>query len=360
MKKNEILQIKKDQSANVKKDKIISLQYLRGLAVVLVLSQHTLSYFGGAQGVDIFFIISGFIMMYIIGTTNQTASGFFLARFFRIAPSYYIVSVIYFLFGLAQNPTFSHFLYSFLFLKIKYPEPILTVGWTLNYEFILYFFCAFSILFFSKNRYRYIFIAAVLFIITLVKDIWFDLIVGRGFMSGYFLEFLFGILIYHLWKIYKPVKNKFLVFYIISIFFSLFFLAYNAQFIFQHYNGNLPFRFFFYGLPGFFLVFFCLLIEKQEKIPKISSLIFLGDASYSIYLTHPIVTGLGIIMFDEFKSAHQYAFGGLLLIVSLVVGFMFYILVEKKMNIYFKIKISNLGEKFALKKLAKHTVIHSP
>lgn len=70
------------------------LQFLRFLAIFLVVFAHIptiqngmepglLS--GGAIGVDIFFIISGFIMMYITNDSTNPLK-FFIKRFLRIAP----------------------------------------------------------------------------------------------------------------------------------------------------------------------------------------------------------------------------------------------------------------------------------
>lgn len=70
---------------------IYSIQYLRAIASLAVVYAHTFA-FMGEQGVDIFFVISGYIILRLIDNTKRDPKQFFLARFFRIAPMYYLKS----------------------------------------------------------------------------------------------------------------------------------------------------------------------------------------------------------------------------------------------------------------------------
>ena len=70
-----------------------SIQVLRGIAAVMVVMFHGLGFQIGSSGVDIFFVISGFIMFH----TNRNAFGltgaailFFKRRLLRIAPLYWL------------------------------------------------------------------------------------------------------------------------------------------------------------------------------------------------------------------------------------------------------------------------------
>ena len=103
---------------------LLTIQYLRAISILMVVSSHAMGGFGfqgvefGVQGVDIFFVISGFIMMHIMHQRSQNYLEFFLARFFRIAPLYYLATALIILTGNAYEPTFWHIIQSFSLLKV--------------------------------------------------------------------------------------------------------------------------------------------------------------------------------------------------------------------------------------------------
>ena len=85
-------------------NKLIPLQYIRGIAALSVLITHVMQYlkikpFGyfwsGQYGVDVFFILSGFIIYYTI-RENETFTRFIIKRVFRIYPLYLVSFVLYF------------------------------------------------------------------------------------------------------------------------------------------------------------------------------------------------------------------------------------------------------------------------
>ena len=68
-----------------------SIQAMRGLAAFSVILQHIAFIENGAFGVDIFFCISGFIMMYV----TETRTDYFMAkRLVRIVPLYYFITLV--------------------------------------------------------------------------------------------------------------------------------------------------------------------------------------------------------------------------------------------------------------------------
>ena len=70
-----------------------SIQVLRGIAAFSVILHHIAFIGKGAFGVDIFFCISGFIMMYI---TEINSEHFFMKRIIRLVPLYYAITAITF------------------------------------------------------------------------------------------------------------------------------------------------------------------------------------------------------------------------------------------------------------------------
>lgn len=162
--------------------KLESLQALRGVAALLVLLFHYRFYlrgddesgttiwdalFGwGIIGVDIFFIISGFIMVYTTQHYMQgcsSAKRFLLNRAIRIIPLYYFGLLVAFLFGGAMS-TFHYpekvqnLLSALTFTVYKTsvtPHYIddggmYNIRWTLNYE--IYFYLAFALCLMMKHR----------------------------------------------------------------------------------------------------------------------------------------------------------------------------------------------------------------
>jgi exopolysaccharide production protein ExoZ len=157
--------------------KINSIQYLRGVAALLVVYCHTIDnqlqlgtswqqnfrYLQnfGAIGVDVFFVISGFIISYISlekGTGIKEGLLFLKKRFLRINPSYYIATII----GI--------YIYKYLGPGVTIPKetllnsvtiiplfgkdlPWLGVAWTLIFEWFFYLiFVYINFLYFNKKK----------------------------------------------------------------------------------------------------------------------------------------------------------------------------------------------------------------
>lgn len=141
------------------KGTIASIQCLRALAAVLVVAMHNFYFLDaysavsglakpalegwyqfkniGGIGVHIFFVISGFIMVYMLDSDPRlTAGKFFSRRLSKIVPLYWIISA----FWLWWDPN-KHFWFvtdSLLFIPVREVMPLAGVGWTLNYEMFFY------------------------------------------------------------------------------------------------------------------------------------------------------------------------------------------------------------------------------
>ena len=125
--------------------KIVPIQYLRAVAAIAVVGAHTFWNFG-AEGVDLFFVISGFIMFYIIDSRpEKSAKSFFLDRYLRIAPMYYIATLVFVLFGFAKITSLHQVIQVATFLKYYETSPLLSmVGlWSMSLffiQFVYYFY----------------------------------------------------------------------------------------------------------------------------------------------------------------------------------------------------------------------------
>jgi exopolysaccharide production protein ExoZ len=138
----------------IKNEIFRSIQYLRAFAALSVLLFHITQRGShgvtvGAAGVDVFFVISGFIMATITNARVITPFEFLRDRLVRIAPAYWIVTLFLVLLAAAvplSFPTFTapayHLLFSLAFIPHTDPLggsfPVLVPSWTLNYEMFFY------------------------------------------------------------------------------------------------------------------------------------------------------------------------------------------------------------------------------
>ena len=166
---------------------ILSVQYLRGCAALMIVFVHLglqlkrVSYEGQwpyflSAGVDIFFVISGFIM-WITTAKGMTTLEFFRRRFVRIVPLYWLLTSVV----LASMSAFPdavqsgridgwHVLGSYLFVPVVHPslgimQPLLIPGWTLNYEMFFYVIFGFALIFPIASRL--VAVSTILFVLAL-------------------------------------------------------------------------------------------------------------------------------------------------------------------------------------------------
>jgi peptidoglycan/LPS O-acetylase OafA/YrhL len=120
----------------------------------------TLGWVHGPAGVDVFFVISGFVMMISSGrllASPHPARLFLERRLIRIAPLYWLLTAVRLLmvhrapklFVHAVPPTWN-VVASFLFLPSRAPSglirPVIPVGWTLSFEMAFYLIFAAGLL----------------------------------------------------------------------------------------------------------------------------------------------------------------------------------------------------------------------
>lgn len=155
------------------KEKIISIQLLRAIACLLVLQLHlipfipfTNQYFFGAIGVDIFFVISGYIIAASISRIEGTniSLKFLVNRFSRVVPYYWLLTLAaaLFIFTFTKNHEFDivRIANSMLFRPLEIGAT-LPLGWTLNHEIFFYLVIGISALFVSPKKntiYRFYFL----------------------------------------------------------------------------------------------------------------------------------------------------------------------------------------------------------
>jgi exopolysaccharide production protein ExoZ len=274
-----------------------SIQYLRAYAALIVAASHVNLLPAGYFGVDLFFVISGFVMAMIVSDARANAKDFLVARFTRVAPVYYFFTAIALLLNLvvpvqtvapANEITVGRVLESLTFVNFVHEGPVYAVGWTLNFEFMFYVVCG-LVIGAVKDRARRLRAAALATVLASLTG--FVLLPKHGY--AVLLEFVMGIGAYvvctksHLLaKLPSPL--------------ALVLCALSAAIPWVAIMGGMqphwPFaldRMVAFGVPSTVLVAICVWTERTRDIPRVPVLRNLGDASYSIYLTHPIIFALG-------------------------------------------------------------------
>jgi exopolysaccharide production protein ExoZ len=283
---------------------IYNIQVLRAFAATSVVFLHVSSNAGlslspsfGAFGVDVFFVISGYIITYV---AFRDPAQFMRKRIIRIVPAYWTVTLLVYgvaLFGpslVRHTSTDPALLVSSLFFiphdTAHGPSPTLALGWTLNYE--MYFYLLFAIgLALSK---RYSSVIAMLLILGIMALT--DVIGPRSQAAAYYgqaivLEFVYGILIYHLFRFAAPSaarpgrqKDAGFGLALVLIGVAILFLVVGEA------TGHDGPRFAAKGLAAAALVAGALLLETRYVFAwRNKAILLLGEASYVLYLIHPFV-----------------------------------------------------------------------
>lgn len=262
------------------KEKLQSLQVLRALAAVLVVLDHVPFISRGAFGVDIFFVISGFVIALVAETDSDH---FFFKRIFRIVPLYWLATICIFLVawvaphtlrsGTADPVLLVKSLGFIPFLKSGGGiHPLLPQGWTLNYEMM--FYLLFALCLAVARRYAVISATALICLVALLGRIWHPTSVAFLFWTDpIILEFAFGLLLYTIWRKSRPSGPWWLVFSLVAV--LLITLAWLQPRYPIHRIA---------AIPAAAIVGAILLTERSVRYPKL--LIVTGDASYSLYLLH--------------------------------------------------------------------------
>ena len=301
----EVIESKRLPIANM----INSLQFVRALAALMVLFFHAqatvyekIGYEGnftniGAAGVDMFFVISGFVIYLIFVKRKYSPMGFFTKRLIRVAPLYWLYTTVTLALlmlvpgayrSLSFEPAVA--LNSYFFLLSTNSSggigTLLGVGWTIAFE--MYFYLLVVVALHVMPKQPLVFVAFVIIAGAYASAFFPDHTVpafATVALSPLPLEFLAGCLIA------MAYINGVRLPRIVSIGLIL------TGFAVIVYSGMLdciasdrdPWRVLCWGLPAAAVVSGLVSLDAQKLIhfPKASLLI--GSASYSLYLSHQFV-----------------------------------------------------------------------
>lgn len=335
---------------------LLSIQVLRAFAVIGVVLMHVCLYLAdrlqvpgvlprfevGAAGVDLFFIISGVVLVHasarLFGSTDG-ARVFLLRRVARIVPMYWLATSVILAYLLAQygsiaaatnGASWDYVAASYLFIPAVRPAPLLTVGWTLNYE--MFFYLVFGLLVMCSQRVAVLSVAALFVALAGIGLAFGPVAQPLGFyLNPIILEFALGALIALAYRagVRLPL---WLARTLIAV--ALAVLAWS----WSHGHAFPPqawARLAFWGVPAAMIVAGMVLSRAPIfATPFWRAMAFLGDASYSLYLFHTLTIPLPRILLGRFIDAASapWLYAIAMLIAATVPAILIYLFVERPLT----------------------------
>ena len=329
---------------------IQEIHFLRAFSVIAVLFYHLqVPYFSyGYLGVDIFFVISGYLTPYILKDFN--AISYISKRFLRILPELLIVvsfSVVVFFFLLkpyeyndfllSSLTSITQFSYVFFANNLGYFDvdarfqPLIHT-WSLGIEFLAYFIVSITLL---TNKLRNPYVFAYLFLLLFLFS--------TAYWQNYFNPFsrLFAFYVGYIFGLQKSLNIN--IIFNNSLFYSVIFIY--AAFLtldFIEYGS-----FLFLSWPNYesiifpFLIVFILSNIKKDILTKniFGRIIsFFGDISYSLYLWHWVII---VASFSYLRNAH-------LSLYEQIIFFIISVFFATLSNLFFNKFLRKLSIKFYL------------
>lgn len=288
-------------------------------------------------GVYYFFALSGFMAYYLYHNKfgNREMIKYFLySRFIRIYPVYWIVTIAVLVVMIVfpnLAPEHQQGMEDIIFSLLLIPNGsnlVLGVAWSLVHT--VFFYLIFTIAFFKKSKFSIT--AAILwamisfaFSIQLFNS---SNILFNYLFNSYNLIFLSGIACAYI--VLKVRLNLYLSWILAIIGVAGFPLSWiNAQYGYTALNIEIATT-----IASVFIIigFSSIDLQKDLKIPKVAQ--YLGDASFSIYLTHYYcISALTIIFLQPmFNSLSNIVIAILFIALSVICGCLVYSFIEKPIN----------------------------
>ncbi|WP_110669299.1 acyltransferase family protein [Salinicola halophilus] len=323
---------------------LISVQALRALAAWVVVFHHFMQVFfsfdagnwveslfstRGQVGVDIFFVISGFVITVSTRGKRLSTPRFLLHRLIRVAPAYWLYTaltalVIVFASDVMPEYAFSvtGFLKSLLFIPAENPGgygyyPILPVGWTLNFEMLFYVVFALSLTLSRRHR-----VWAVVISIIAINT----LFAHQPFLSSFYtdpiiFEFLLGMGIGVIYGRHGIPEGRCWPWLAIAA-------SLGTILMFNDPTGAA--RFLGWGLPSALLVI--AVIGLESRIGGQRFFKAMGDWSYSTYLIHVLVLWPGNYLLTQRLGLDPYLALALCVPLIALLSWLSFELVEKRLS----------------------------
>lgn len=276
----------------------------------------------GVAGVDLFFVISGFVIVSSQLSKPRTPWAFMRNRIRRIVPLYWVLTVLAALLIVASSSLgipveggpvdIASFLSSLFFVSgpMGYPYPVLYQGWTLEYEMLFY------VLFASTLFQRRIWITITSTALAIV------LIVVFTPVSNRLIEFVLGMAIAVLTN-FLPAPPRWLSAGILIVGAIVFFST-------SQFPGVLP-TWLEWGIPSALIVFGAVNVAQLGG----GLITELGGASYAVYLVQWFAIPVLLLVMSAFGTPSIWGFvmwAVLIVLVTEFAGILFTRFVDKPIS----------------------------
>lgn len=325
--------------------RLLSIQVLRILAASAVVFQHArvhMGYFDGASdwmpfdrgalGVDLFFVISGFIMVWVTQQSDLSPTQFIKRRLMRVWPLYALITVIL---GVvvfiapgwyAGPPDILYIVKSVFFIPAYRPEfgglyPILVPGWSLNLEIVYY--TLFGLALATPNKYvtASVIVTALFLVCSSNMDAG-AIPAAYGGRNGIMLEFLVGMLIgvahVHGFRLSIGTATALLAFGVFQL------LTFGKEGLLQA------------GLPSGLILLAAISLPLNLGERANHWIDLLGRASFALYLIHNPVIQVGARILNRLGygkgDMDGWLFFAIVFVVSLAGSVVVHLYVEKPLN----------------------------
>ena len=350
-----------------------SLQVCRALAALLIVINHfsinSTIFLGrpllhsffmfGSSGVSFFCVLSGFIICYThwkdIGGGWSHLNAYAVKRLTRVFPAYWPVliaaTLLYIFFGsyslgLHQPITLLSFLKN-VFLVSYGSTPIVSVTWTLQFELLFYLFFS---LFIIRLELGLVFIVVwPLFIFLYNKNIFVptsDIFKYIG--NFYCIQFLVGFFVAYViikWKKYVLLPRLMVVLGAIG------FLFFGVSYDYYSYVNPAYYRTIFV-ICSVFVVMGLAKLELERPIRGSKIFVYLGGASYSIYLTHDKILSVFYRFFshafmglNQFPQLRFYILVCIIVTATVLMGCFYFQFFEKPCAAFVRSALKNVRAK---------------
>ncbi len=343
---------------------------VRGIAVLMVLFVHTLTFMDtanlhhffriiaeqGRMGVQLFYMASAFTLFYSLSQRSDNF-GFFIRRIFRIAPMFYLATIFYFvLYSIYPNPnieaagletfTFLNLFSHLTFLHALSPYWINTIvpgGWSVAVEMLFYLLVPTAFILYKKYGVKFLYISLAtstifswIFNYSLVS--YFSLDLPKYWPAflyyNFFTQlpiFILGMIIYHHVMSKEKSLKVFHLIFIASL--VLFYLStiLNKEIYLATFAGSMLLL---SALLAYFMIF---MSRYSPKVLVNRATTYIGKISYSMYLTHFLsITLISHFTKDFWRDGGEitFLFSFLLLVlVTVSISSLTYKYIEKPMII---------------------------
>jgi len=302
--------------------------------------------YNGSLGVELFFVISGFVLglffakaYRFIKTVNHKS--YFIRRLTRLEPPYILSLVVLFLgvvyiaktlpFDEAVKSLFSSIFYIHNIIYTDTSPKLMTVAWSLEVEVQFYILAPLLGLIFKiesslKRKSFLIFLCGIFPLLSYVFPLPFISI--YDYMSYFLLGFLITDIYIDKQDCNKSTNFSLLATLACSLFLYFYFFLKDEEFaltvMYYKYLHLIP----------LFIIFYIVLIERKVEILKKTWISNIGGACYSIYLVHfPIISLFGNklvqFQFTQNKLIDNLIYGIILITIVLIISIIFYLLIER-------------------------------